>query len=363
MKTGFQGTFVISWSQTEVDGLRAAPEAALRIGAQWRWTGEAVRVDGPRGILPLGDARGATDIRKRAALSVRRLLRAAEAEEGRVPLPDSAEALAAEAEAEAPLFDDHMVVTDGRATWTVTRVALEAGRPLLMFVGEIPPREVDLWVVSLQSAPQVTPADAPGPGGIICFTPGALIDTPEGRKRVESLIEGDRIETADDGPQEIQWIGTRRISGARMVAMPELRPVRLLSGALGDGVPDPGLLVSPDHRILVTGDRARALFNTEEVLVTAKDLVDGERIGFDFTVKAVRYIHLLLPRHAVVFANGVRSESFHPAAAKLEALDAEDAAELRERLPEMGEDGEGYGGYARRTLTAPEAAILKHDAA
>jgi hypothetical protein len=30
MKTGFQGAFVISWSQTELDGRWAAPREALR---------------------------------------------------------------------------------------------------------------------------------------------------------------------------------------------------------------------------------------------------------------------------------------------------------------------------------------------
>lgn len=32
MKTGSLGTFVISWSQTEVDGLKAAPLDVLAVG-------------------------------------------------------------------------------------------------------------------------------------------------------------------------------------------------------------------------------------------------------------------------------------------------------------------------------------------
>ena len=46
MRTGFRGTFVISWSQTETDGLKAAPLDVLAVGASWRWSGEAVRVEG-----------------------------------------------------------------------------------------------------------------------------------------------------------------------------------------------------------------------------------------------------------------------------------------------------------------------------
>ena len=70
MKTGSLGTFVISWSQTEVDGLKAAPLDVLAVGTTWRWTGAAVRVDGPQGLLLLEGAEGAADIRKRAARMV-----------------------------------------------------------------------------------------------------------------------------------------------------------------------------------------------------------------------------------------------------------------------------------------------------
>ena len=51
MKTGFTGTFVISWSQTELDGLASAPTDALRIGAAWSWHGDSLRLDGPPALL------------------------------------------------------------------------------------------------------------------------------------------------------------------------------------------------------------------------------------------------------------------------------------------------------------------------
>ena len=66
MKTGFRGTFVISWTQTEVDGLEAAPVRALTVGAAWSWRGDAVQVDGPSGVLRLDRAEGSETLRKRA---------------------------------------------------------------------------------------------------------------------------------------------------------------------------------------------------------------------------------------------------------------------------------------------------------
>ena len=50
METGFNGTFVISWSQTEVDGIPGASVTSLGVGSNWRWTGTPLRVDGPRDL-------------------------------------------------------------------------------------------------------------------------------------------------------------------------------------------------------------------------------------------------------------------------------------------------------------------------
>ena len=78
----------------------------------------------------------------------------------------------------------------------------------------------------------------PESGGVICFTPGTRIRTPDGLVLVEDLREGDRVQTKDDGAQEIMWKGSRRMTGACMFAMPHLRPVRIKAGALGVERPD-----------------------------------------------------------------------------------------------------------------------------
>ncbi len=353
MKTGFRGTFVISWSQTELDGLWSAPLDTLRVGTAWTWTGEAVRVDGPSGVLPLGDAQGEADLRKRAAMTVRRLLRAVDAEP-RLPAIDADD---------APLFDTSFNVTDGRDTWTISLIATGQGRtPLLMFVGAIPPRQTDLWVVSHNIDLAARDQTADSPGGVICFTPGTMIATAEGPRDVAGLREGDRIQTKDNGTQKILWIGSRRISGARLYAMPHLAPIRLREGALDKGVPDSGLLVSPDHRMMLRGARAKVLFNCDEVLVTARDLVNDSSIVVDRAVREVTYIHLLLPSHQVVFANSVETESFHPASAAMATMDPTEQARLFARLPDLRGDAQTYGSYARRVLSDGEAAILRHDA-
>ncbi|MDU8912394.1 Hint domain-containing protein [Aestuariicoccus sp. MJ-SS9] len=354
MGTGFSGTFVISWTQTDIDGLDAAPPSALTVGATWSWRGEAVRVDGPSTLLRLEQADGEANIRKRAARMVRRLVGAAVKNTTQI---DSIEV-------DHPLTDQSFVVTNGVQSFTVTVIEVSGGaRPLLMFLDEMPPQNTELWVVHHTLEPGLGHAAAETGGGVICFTPGTRILTPDGPRLIEDLREGDQVQTKDNGAQPIQWIGSRHMTGARLFAMPRLRPIRIRAGAFGMDRPDEEFLVSPEHRMVVRGAVARALFNTHEVLVAAKDLVDGDKVTLDMNVRAVTYVHLLLPRHEVLFANGMETESFHPANTALATLSDADRARLLAQLPVIEDNPHAYGGYARRNLSASEAAILMHEAA
>ncbi|MDQ2093799.1 Hint domain-containing protein [Rhodalgimonas zhirmunskyi] len=354
MGTGFRGTFVIAWSQTELDGLSTAPVQALRAGASWLWHGDVVRVDGPGELLRLEGADGEQRLRRRAAKMVRRLVGAAVANKTRLEEADAQD---------APLFDNHFVVTDGTETYTITLIEVAQGQPpLLMFHDEIPPKGRALWIVH-QNCERVTQADSPEAAGVICFTPGTRITTPDGPRLIEELREGDQVLTKDNGAQEVLWIGARRMTGARLYAMPKLRPIRFRPGALGVERPDQELIVSPQHRMLVQGDVARALFNTDEVLVQARDLVNGRNIVVDSTLREVTYVHLLLPAHQVVWANNIETESFHPAHTALTTLSDDDRARLLDHFPQFDADPQSYGVPARRNLTSSEAAILMHDAA
>ncbi|MFU8779120.1 MAG: Hint domain-containing protein, partial [Roseovarius sp.] len=111
------------------------------------------------------------------------------------------------------------------------------------------------------------------------------------------------------------------------------------------------------------GDVARALFNTPEVLVMARDLINNDTVTVDLASREVTYIHLLLPRHQIIWANGLETESFHPASAALSMLDEGDRARLLAINPNLDCEPNLYGGHARRCLSGSEAAILAHEAA
>ncbi len=355
MKTGSRGTFVISWAQTEVDGLAASALDALSVGVAWRWTGDLVRVDRPQDTLLLQAPTGKADMQKRAARMVRRLVGAALDR----PVAD---------EAEQDDADDHpdqgFIVTDGHQSFAVTLIDVpDSGARLLMFFGDVPPKDRDLWVVRTQIDRTHKAAGNAEAGGVICFTPETLIATPVGPRLIRSLRPGDRVLTKDNGPQEILWTGSRRMTGARLYAMPHLRPVRFRSGAFGVGRPEPDLLVSPQHRMLLRGPSAQDLFNTPEVLVRAQDLLNDLTVTVDYALREVTYVHILLERHNVVFANGLETESFHPSNTALDTIDPDQREGLMALLPQIAVNPQTYGDYARRNLSASEATILRHNIA
>ncbi|PRY23664.1 Hint domain-containing protein [Aliiruegeria haliotis] len=347
MGTGFEGTFVIPWSQTITDGIPAAPASEMRAGVTWVWTGQATRVDGPGEIGLLGGAIGSADLHARAARKARQIV-------GQIGAPAPAPLEIADDQ----LLDRCFVLTDGRRAYVASRI--EAGpQELAMFLGELPPQGVELWVVrKITSTRAEKRARQAGQRSVICFAAGAAIATPKGPRPVENLLEGDLVLTRDDGPQPVLWTGRRRMSGARLHTSPQLRPIRLRASALASNRPDSDLLVSPGHRILLQDRAAFDLFGEPEVLVRAEDLCDRPGIVRDVSVASVTYVHLMLEHHQILTVNGVPSESFHPDEADLDELDPLDREDLLDLDPSLATDPWMYGAPARRRLTSADAAIL-----
>ena len=182
-----------------------------------------------------------------------------------------------------------------------------------------------------------------------CFTPGALIDTANGPVAVEHLLPGDMVLTRDGGYQPVRWIGRRDLSLADLARNPRLQPVTIRAGALGRGLPERDLTVSPQHRMLLTGAATELLTGEAEALAAAAHLtclpgVSHRKVG------AVSYIHVMFDRHEIVRADGVWTESFQPGDHVLDDMDAETRAELLQLFPELGA-AEGIAQYAAARLT------------
>ncbi|WP_375263397.1 Hint domain-containing protein [Palleronia sp.] len=191
-----------------------------------------------------------------------------------------------------------------------------------------------------------------------CFTPGTLIATPRGEVPVEKLREGDRVITRDNGIQEIRWIGEKRLRHGELERQPELRPVLVRKGALGYGLPERDMLISPNHRMLSATDETALYFEEREVLVAAKHLCHAEGIE-QVGALGVCYIHFMFDRHEVVLSDGTWSESFQPGDYTLQGIDGPQRQEILTLFPELA-DHRGIEGYrsARRSLKRHEAGLL-----
>ena len=328
------GVFVVEWTRTEIDGTPGLDASWLKVGADWRWRGTALRLDTKR-------CAGPTDAERRRARAIAERLTG-------TPFPPE-DTLQTDLPAPAQGF----VVTDGTRLYPVGILKVR-GRKLAVFEQGLPHQGAACWVT--ECSPRVD-GRFPRQPDVICFTSDAMIATPGGACSIVHLRPGDKVLTRDNGPQPILWTGQTTLSGLALRKHPYLRPIRLRSDCMQSGLPQGDLCLSPAHRVLFCGPKARALYGSDEVLVRASDLVNYRNISPDLALHGVTYLHLLLDAHQIIFANGVATESFHPGLAPAETL-----RQHRQSLREV-EDGwlaapETYGPTVRRCLGAGEAALL-----
>ena len=139
-----------------------------------------------------------------------------------------------------------------------------------------------------------------------------------------------------------------------------LRPVRIGAGALGPGVPACDLVVSPQHRILLTGTAVARHFETPEVLVAAKHLVGLPGIVSELPSEGVTYVHLLLEAHEILLADGAWSESLYTGPQAMRTMPAAQRAEILTLFPALANGASGHATPARRFLTGREARVFRH---
>lgn len=198
------------------------------------------------------------------------------------------------------------------------------------------------------------------PQGIapICFTPGTMIDTPQGARLVEELQAGDSVFTRDNGTQVIGWVGARSFQGVELEKHPQFKPVRIASGALGDGFPTRDMVLSPNHRVLVSNDKTALYFEDSEVLVAAKHLTALEGVDI-VSPRWVTYIHILCEHHELVCTDGAWTESFQPKDHNMKGIGNAQRLEIESVFPDL-KTQEGLASYhaARRSLEKYEADML-----
>lgn len=168
-----------------------------------------------------------------------------------------------------------------------------------------------------------------------CFGKGTLIQTPLGARKIEDLQIGDLVETVDNGAKPILWIGHSELTPSQILEHPNLAPVHIAAGALGKGLPETDLVVSPQHRILIRSKIAERMFDTSEVLIPAIKLVGLPGIKQNLTPKAISYYHILFDQHEVVVSNGAHTESLYTGKQALKAVGPAAFREITTLFPEI----------------------------
>ena len=186
------------------------------------------------------------------------------------------------------------------------------------------------------------------PNAPVCFAAGTRIATARGEVAVEALHPGDLVQTLDEGLQPILWVGRRRTAfghGAH-----RHQPIVIRAGAMGHGLPRTDLRLSPQHRLLVEGPGARRF--ERGALAKAKALCALPGVEQDTACTSVLYVQILLPRHALVLANGLPAETFLPRSFGLASLEEDARAEVLDLVPGLAEDPDhAYGPPVRPILS------------
>jgi len=159
-----------------------------------------------------------------------------------------------------------------------------------------------------------------------CFVAGSLVSTPEGHRRIEDIVAGDFVTTKDHGPRPVRWTGQRMMPG-----IGAMTPVTFLPGVLGNAR---AVMVSPNHRMLVTGHLAQLYFGEEEILVPAKSLVNGRTV-LRRPLGIVTYVHIMFEEHELIQTDGLWSESYFAGDQALADLAADQLQEILTLFPEL----------------------------
>ena len=189
-----------------------------------------------------------------------------------------------------------------------------------------------------------------GTSVLACFARGTRLETDRGAIPVEEIEEESLVRTLDNGLQPVRRVLSKRVEGLGTLA-----PVVFRAGVL-DNARD--LVVSPHHRVLMSGWQAELVAGCPEALVMAKDVVNGKTV-LRLPMAEVEYFHLLFDRHEIIFAEGTATESYHPLLQDSHVRASDTQAEVLSLFPELAVEVALFGPAVRPTLTQAEAMLFR----
>jgi hypothetical protein len=189
---------------------------------------------------------------------------------------------------------------------------------------------------------RVAPAIPAFEAAFAAFSRGTLIATTAGPTAIEDLQPGAMIVTRA-GPQPLRWIGRILLPPANLKQDGGPDVYRLTGDCFGPNRPSPDLVLCSGARLV---RRVGGPGGPSEVLLPVAEFADGVTVTQIAPMSAVPSFHLALDRHAVIEANGLAVESFHPGREALEALGIDQQRLFLSLFPWV----EGFGGFGPLAL-------------
>ena len=145
---------------------------------------------------------------------------------------------------------------------------------------------------------------------------GTLITTTAGPVAVEDLMPGDFLQTHEDGPQQLLWIGMMMLFPASVPGQSACPgPIRVPADSFGPGRPANDVVLGPYARLLHRAGCHTASRDDGWSYTPLADLIDANSAIRLSPATPVPVYHLGLRRHATICAAGLDIESVHPGAA------------------------------------------------
>ncbi|MEL7282328.1 MAG: Hint domain-containing protein [Pseudomonadota bacterium] len=166
----------------------------------------------------------------------------------------------------------------------------------------------------IKRSEQIGPAMPIFEAAFSAFAHGTIVGTEHGPVAVEDLEPSMRIVTMNDTAEPLIWVGSMTLM-PRSSDLPEGGSLtRIMSDSYGIGRPQADLMTGPGARLLLRRPARFSVSGDERPLTPASKLADGMNAIEIVPPTPVTVYHLCLPKHAIISANGMDVDSFHPGA-------------------------------------------------
>ena len=141
---------------------------------------------------------------------------------------------------------------------------------------------------------------------------GALVSTAQGQVAVEDLVPGMIVNTVDQGPQVLQWVGSYDMSPREAQTNDRARMFRVAADAFGLNKPNQDMMLAPRAHILLHDAACKPMFGLDKAFAPVRAFEDGISVVSVAPMSAVSLFNIAFERQATILVNGIEVESYHP---------------------------------------------------